>query len=360
MGLPTALGGAARSAGLTAIIASLLFIFPILTWYRYSERIASSGGLYTFVDAATNRGVARVQAVFWIASYFLYLVYTVPFIAYDLLPVVFPGIDRYSLLIDGLIAGLITVIMLTPVLFALSLMAGVAGLQIIVAVALAAVTIGHLGVPPSSFVGHGNLRAILPAAGNTSLLYVCASLPLFLGGEVRGGARSVQRALAWAFPAVAALVIIAAIPLAKASGTVLNATIPGMSLAQEWSGSTFAVIVGLGVAASVGGLIIAEFLALTRLLAAILNKPIRRIVRSIAALFLIASLISLINPRAAYSMLLKPSLIALWISQFLVVAVYPWFVTRHRKLAAGDIALAGVASLLMVFGAYSAATSATT
>jgi amino acid transporter len=360
MGLPSGLGGAASSAGLTALIASLVFIFPVLIWYRYSERIASSGGLYSFVEAAANRNVARVQAGFWIASYFLYLVYTVPFIAYDLLPVVFPGVDRYSLLLDGLIAALITVIMLTPLFFALSLMAAIAVLQLIVGLVLAAVTIGHLGVPASSFVGHGNLRAILPAAGNTSLLYVCASLPLFLGGEVRGGTRSVQRSLAWAFPAVAALVIIAAIPLANASGNVLDGTIPGVSLAQASSGRTLAVIVGLGVAVSVGGLIIAEFLALTRLVATVFNEPKHRMVQLIAALFLIASLISLANPRAAYSTLLKPSLIALWISQLVVVAVYPWFVARHRKLAVGDVALAGAASLLMVFGLYSAVTNAAT
>ena len=177
---------------------------------------------------------------------------------------------------------------------------------------------------------------------------------------MRGGTRSVQRALAWAFPAVVALVIIAAIPLANASGSVLSDTIPGVSLAQASSGRTFAVIVGLGVAVSVGGLIVAEFLALTRLVATVFNKPKQRMVQVIAALFLIASLISLANPRAAYSTLLKPSLIALWISQLLVVAVYPWFVARHRKLAVGDLALAGAASLLMVFGVYSAATSATT
>jgi len=359
MDLPTSLNCAASSAGITAVIASLLFMFPILIWYRYSEKIASAGGLYTFVVTATGSSLARVQAVFWVISYFLYLVYTVPFIAYDLLPVVFPGIDRYGLALDGLIAVLITAIMLTPLLFTLSLMAAVAVSQVVVGVILAVVTIGHLGTPASAFIGHGNLRVILPAAGNISLLYICSSLPLFLGGEVRGGTHSVRRALAWAFPAVAALAIIAAIPLANASATVLNATIPGVRIAQAASGRTLAVVVGLGVALSVGGLIIAEFLALTRLLATVFDLPTRRTVRLIAALFLIASLISLVNPRTVYSTLLKPSLIALWIAQLLVVAVYPWFVARNRRVAAGDIALAGAGTLLMVFGVYSAVTSAT-
>src|SRR5207245_11265941 len=87
---PAALDEGASSACLTVVMATLLFVFPLAIWYRYSERIASSGGLYAFVEAATGPTVARVQAGFWIISYFLYLVYTVPYIFYDLLPVIFP------------------------------------------------------------------------------------------------------------------------------------------------------------------------------------------------------------------------------------------------------------------------------
>ena len=71
-----------------------------------------------------------------------------------------------------------------------------------------------------------------------------------------------------------------------------------------------------------------------------------------SVLFLAASLISLLNPPGAYSLLLKPSLIALWISQLLVVVVYPWFVRRYRNLLIGDVALAAAASLVMAVGLY--------
>jgi hypothetical protein len=53
--------------------------------------------------------------------------------------------------------------------------------------------------------------------------------------------------------------------------------------------------------------------------------------------------------------LLRPSLVALWISQLLVVAAYPWFVARRRQLKAGDLGLAGTASAFMVYGLYNAA-----
>lgn len=333
-------------------------MFPILIWYRYSEHIAASGGLTAFVEAATGRTLARVQAAFWVISYFLYLIYTVPYVVYDLLPAVFPGVSRYELLLDVLLVAAIAAIMLSPRIVALSTILAIAGVQVIVAVLLAAATLVHLGAPAGSFVGHGNLAAILLTAGKTSSFYICASLPLFLGGEVRGGRRAVQQALAWAFPLVGVLAIIAIFPLTRAPVSVLNADIPGVSLAQAYSGRTFAVAVGLGVAASTAGLIVAEFIALSRLLAAIFKKPSRRMVLITSAFFLAGSLISLFNPLAAYRLLLKPSLIALWISQLLVVAVYPWFVARHRKLLPGDIALAVAASALMVFALYVAASSA--
>jgi len=104
--------------------------------------------------------------------------------------------------------------------------------------------------------------------------------------------------------------------------------------------------------------VIAEFIALSRLLGAIFKRPSRQMVRLISVLFLAASLISLLNPPGVYSLLLTPSLIALWISQLLVVAVYPWFVARRRRLQVSDVGLAATASLLMLFGLYTAITSA--
>jgi amino acid transporter len=343
---------------LSVLIAALLFGFPLVIWYRYSERIASAGGLYAFVEAATGPTIARVQAVFWITSYALYLVYTVPFIVYDLLPVVFPETVHYRLLLDLLLVLLVIGVMLSPLIVTLAVTAAIAGFQVIVAIVLAGVSLAHLGAPAASFVGHGNLAPILVGAGKTSTLYICASLPLFLGGEVRGGGRAVRQAIVWVFPAVAALTIIAAFPLANAGRAVFNADIPGVSLAQASSGRALGVVVGLGVAVSVAGLLIAEFIALSRLLGAIFNRPSRLMVRLFCVLFLAASLISLLNPRGVYSLLLTPSLIALWISQLLVVAAYPWFVARHRALVVSDVALAAGASLLMLFGLYTAITSA--
>jgi amino acid transporter len=352
--VPQALDGAQPSAGLTTLIATLLFVFPLLVWYRYSEQIASSGGLFAFVEAATGPAIARIQAGFWIFSYFLYLVYTVPFIAYDLVPVVFPQATSYRLLIDVVLVVLVMAVMLSPLIVTLSVTAIIAGSQLVIAVLLAALSLIHLGVPADSFVGHGNLAAVLQGAGRTSSLYVCASLPLFLGGEVRGGGTAIRRALVWAFASVGALAVIAVFPLAHASASIINSSIPGVSLEQAFDGRALVVLVGIGVAASVAGLIIAEFIALSRLLGAVFKRPNRQMVLLISALFLVGSLISLLNPTGAYSLLLKPSLIALWMSQVIVVAVYPWFVRHYRKVQVADAALAAAASAVMLIGLYSA------
>jgi amino acid transporter len=360
MQLPGTLDGASSSAGLTTLIGSLLFLLPLLIWYRYSHRIASNGGLYTFVEAAVGPSVARIQAAFWIISYFLYLVYTVPFIVYYVLPVVFPQLSNDQLVLDAVISVAVVALMLSPLLVIVSFMTLLAIAQVVLALSLAGVSLFHFGLPVGSFVGHGNFPSILIGAGKASGLYVCASLPLFLGGEVRGGGRSVQRALGWSFGVVAVVALIAMVPLANATLDVVNADVPGVTIAQTYAGHPFAVVVAIGVALSTAGLIIAEFIALSRLLATMSRRPDRLMLAVTGGAFLIGSGIALIDPQAAYRVLLKPSLIALWISQVIVVAVYPWFVRRRRPIVAADAILAGAASLVMAFGLYFALTTATT
>lgn len=338
-------------------MGSLFFLFPLLIWLRYSERIASNGGLYAFVEAAAGAPVARVQAIFWIISYVLYLVYTVPFIVYDLLPVVVPQVSRYQLLLDAGLAVIVAGVMLSPKIVAFSVMALIAVVQLLLAVALAGVSLRQFGVPLGSFVGHGDLGTVLVGAGKTSSLYVCASLPLFVAGEVRGGPSAVRRTLGWAFAGVATLSVIAVFPLGRAAASVIGSDIPGVPVAQASFGRMGAVLIGVGVAASVAGLIVAEFIALSRLLGTMFLGPSRMMVIIISAVFLAASLISLVNPPAVYRLLLKPSLIALWISQLIVVGVYPWFVHRYRRVLPSDVALAAAGSVLMVFALVIAAIS---
>ncbi|HWG00788.1 MAG TPA: hypothetical protein VG164_02925 [Trebonia sp.] len=121
-----------------------------------------------------------------------------------------------------------------------------------------------------------------------------------------------------------------------------------MTIAQRFAGHGFAVTVGVAVAASIAGVMLVEYLALSRLITAVTAWPPRRVIIAIGAVIVAAAPVTLINPNAFYDDLLKPSLIALWLSQLIVFAVYPRFAARRgsRKppvwlLTAASVAFSG-------------------
>src|SRR5262249_49361493 len=108
-----------------------------------------------------------------------------------------------------------------------------------------------------------------------------------------------------------------------------------------------AVVVGLLTVASTLALIVAEYLALARLLHWMHGPPVRSLVRWIAVPFLAADAVSLINPDRFYSDLLNVSLGALFVSQLVGFVVFPRF--RGGSLSIGA---AAVASGLAAWGLY--------
>ncbi len=180
--------------------------------------------------------------------------------------------------------------------------------QVVLAAVLDGVTIAHLSPAVSSFGASAPAGDLAKADAQTSLLYICGSLPLFLGGEVAG---------------------------------------PGLAEA-----------VGIGIAVSIAGVILCEYLALTRLARAITPWRLRPITGAIGALLVLAAPFSLIDPQGFYSMLIKPSLIALWLSQLIVFAVYPRFTKKHRMRALPAWTLSLIASGLAAYGLWTAFQSA--
>jgi hypothetical protein len=185
------------------------------------------------------------------------------------------------------------------------------------------------------------------ATGGTALLVICACLPLYLGAEVRGGSRTVRRGLAVAVALVGAVFLVAAIPLSGVPDELRDAAVPGAAIAQAYGGRGLAVVVGLLTAASTCALIVAEYLALARLLHWLHGPPVRRVLLWIAVPFVAADVVSLVDPDRFYDDLLKPSLGALFVSQLAVFAVFPRF--RRHPLAIGA---AAVASGLAGWGLY--------
>jgi hypothetical protein len=131
-------------------------------------------------------------------------------------------------------AVVIAAVSMAPLRVAVAALAAVAGLQAVVTVVPAMTTAGSQSVSAGAFAPHGHPAAVTLAGANTSILFICASLPLFLGGEVAGGSVAVRRGLVSGWTVLAtvttvAAVGIAAVGIAAMSSSVRPAPSPGSS-----------------------------------------------------------------------------------------------------------------------------------
>jgi hypothetical protein len=195
---------------------------------------------------------------------------------------------------------------------------------------------------------------VVRGSANVALLFLCGSLPLFLGAEVVGGARTVRRSLVVAGAVVAGYLVLAAFPLAAVDPSLVHANLPGYEIANAYSGRTLAIAIGVGGAVSVTGLIVAEYLALSRLLSAVTRIPVRKLILWIGVPFVAFDALSLIDPEEFDENVLRPSLIALFLSQLIVFGVFPIYRARRGKLTPVDVLIAAGAFALMTWGLYRA------
>jgi amino acid transporter len=343
-----------RSAGLVALAGSALYALPLVVWLRYSEEIASAGGLAAFVEAGAGRKVALLQAAVWSLSYFLYLPYTVTDIVYEMLADVFPGIEPWRWLLELALPVVIVGFMLLAVTTVLRTLLVSAVVQLALLLVFGAVVLAHHGPHASSLTHtHGVVRS----SANVGLLFVCGSLPLFLGGEAAGGGRTMRRSLAVAGGVVALYVVFAAFPLTAVDPSLAHANLPGYEITRAYEGRTLAVVIGLGAVVSIVGVIVAEYLALSRLLFAVTGFPIRRLLLWIGVPFVGIDALSMIDPEEFDERVLRPSLIALYLSQLIVFAVFPLYRSRRGRLTPLDVVLATGAFALMGWGLWRAVTA---
>ncbi len=339
------------------VAAVLVFGAALTIWLRYSREVAGPGGLFAYVEAAAGRPVALAQAAIWIFSYFLYLVYTTVQIVYDLLPSVLPGERSAQTALALAIPAVLVAVMVAGRGATLAVMGVIAVGQLVLAGVLDGVTVAHIGTRASSFAPGAPAGSLAKAGAQTSLLYVCGSLPLFLGGELAVPARTIRRVLVGTFGLCGVLVALAVAPLASSPG-LLRTAIPGVSVAEQFSTLGIARAIGIGVAVSTAGLILVEYLALTRLVHALGRWQLRSVTLVIGVAMLVAAPLTLIDPAGWYSTLSQPSLVALWVSQLIVFLVYPRFARRHRQPVRPAWALSLVASGLAVYGVWTALGSA--
>jgi amino acid transporter len=350
---PGLVADASESAGFAILAATALFVAPLAIWLRFSSKINGSGGLYAFVEAAAGRRIALAQAALWIFSYLLYLIYTTVQIVYEQLPEVVPAERRYQTLLALAIPVAMAAVMIAGRAATLIVLGAIAAGQLALAGILDWVTIAHLSTPASSFGTSAPRAALAKASAQTSLLYVCGSLPLFLGGELARPARTIRRGLVAAFAVTALVIVLAVAPLASAPG-LLSTAIPGVAVVEQFASTGLANLIGIGIAVSTTGVILCEYLALTRLLHALTRSSTRTIAVAIGAVIVLAAPFSLIDPIGFYNTLVEPSLVALWLSQLIVFAVYARFAGKHGQRPMPAWALTLIASGLAVYGLWTA------
>lgn len=347
---PRVLADASASAGLATLAAAVVFLAPLAVWLGYSRHVQSAGGLFTFVEAAAGRRLALAQATLWVFSYLLYLLTTTAEITHDVLPDAVPGGSRYGNLIQVLVPVTLVVVVLAGRRTTLGVLGLVGFGQLGLTALLAGVAVTHLGSPASSFGAGAGPGALATATSQTSLLYVCGSLPLFLGGELRRPATTMRRGMLLGYGLSAAAVTAAVFPLA-ARPAVARAGLPGVDLAAQFTGRPVWLAIGLGVASSIAGVMLLEYVALTRLLHHVTGKSVRTVTVGVGAVVLASAPLSLAFPDL-YNRLLKPSLLALWASQLIVFLAYPRFARRHGTSPALAWCLTLAASAFAIYGAW--------
>lgn len=295
-----------------------------------------------------------MQAAVWSFSYFLYLPYTVSDVVYEMLGDVFPGIHPWRPVLQIALPVAIVGFVLLRVTTVLRVLLLSAAVQLVIVLIFAFVMLQHVGAPTSSFTHVSSASHVARGGANVALLFLCGSLPLFLGAEVVGGSRTVRRTLVVAGAVVAGYLVLVAFPLAAVDPSLVHANLPGFEIANAYSGRTLAIAVGLGGAVSVTGLIVAEYLALSRLLYAVTRIPVRKLIVWIGVPFVAFDALSLLSPEKFDKNVLRPSLVALFLSQLIVFGVFPVYRARRGKLTALDVAIAVGAFALMAWGLYRA------
>jgi len=342
--LPGTAGDGTDSAGLVVALALLVFAAPLGIWIAFSKRIASAGGLSAFVEAAVGRRAAVAHGWIWALAYFLYLPYTITFVVYDLLPPVFPGVHAYRAALELIVPVAIVAFVFLPVRIVLAALGALGAAQVVVLLVVAGLEYAHVG---ATFASQPNVNDTGRATGGAALLFICASLPLYFGGELRGGGRAMRWVLVAAVAIVGGAFLASAVPLGSVPDGLRDAAVPGAAIAQAYSGRALAVVVGILTAGGTLALVVAEYLALARLLRWLHGVPLRTSYAWIAVPFLALDAVSLVDPDRFYDDALKPSLGALFVSQLVVFLVFPRF--RRGALA---LAAAVVASGLAGWGLY--------
>ena len=109
--------------------------------------------------------------------------------------------------------------MLAPVRWPLVALLVIGLAQLVLLLVLGGVMLSNV---PARVAAKPSVEPDRRAVGATALLFICASLPLYLGAEVRGRSRTVRRGLAFAVAVVGLCFFVAALGMATVPKPLLG------------------------------------------------------------------------------------------------------------------------------------------
>ena len=270
------------------VAAAVVFGFPLAIWLRYARQVSGSGGLYSFTEAAAGRRVALVQAGLWTSATCCTWCTPRRRSSTTRCPPCCRASGRYQTLLEIVIPVALAGVMIAGPRVALLVTGAARG--------RAARPRGGARRRDPGQRDHPGRRASAPSApagslaiatGQTALLYICGSLPFFLGGELGGDLRqafrTIRRGLLAAYLATVVVIIAAVAPLA-ADPALDPGRDPGHGGGRAFVGTASPSRSGIGVAVSVAGVILVEYLALSRLAIAVTSWPLRRVIIGIGVI----------------------------------------------------------------------------
>jgi hypothetical protein len=339
-----------RSSAATMVVAgAVAFAATLLVWWRFLGEETGDGGLVSFVERGLGRAVALPFAGLWAVAYVLYLPYTSVELGYGDVAIVLPATAGSSGGVSLAIACLVIVLALLPFRTIALGLASLVVVELALLVALGLVDASRAGIDPV-LPGHGAVAFTRGAAG-VALLYVCLSLPTFLGRDVAGGSRGVRRAMVAGLAIFLPVAVVATLgyggALARIGG---GGDAPGYAVLLAAGHATLARAVGLAAIAAEVGLAVLELVVLTRVARHLLGWTPRRTVLVLAPFVLGATALAPLDPERVYRALLVPALFTLYASLLVVAAAYPAWRWRRGRLGAGDLPVTALAVALPAWG----------
>ncbi|WPX06795.1 APC family permease [Metallosphaera sedula DSM 5348] len=282
---------AGTSSGIASILGVLMYSLWVYVGYQLSRFFPSEGGTYTFSRHMYPERVATILGWMYWGSYMFYLISTSTYATGVLLPLLGApiSIDR---LMEVVLPSAIVLLMITGIRPPLYYSLVTSLVEIAVIVVLGITVIAHRGLSLVPLTPSAGLSQVLSGAMATSFSIAGGGAAFFLGKEARGKGKTVSKSYLLAFLLASGAIVFSSIYLVTAGGStqgvenLANTGFPGLTVANQYMGESFASAMLLLTVNSLIGSLIAAYVALSRLTFSLLRTDLPKSTLIVGSLFL--------------------------------------------------------------------------